>query len=65
MIIRNTPRNEENYITVDSNTSFILHKNGFYPKFISVKNDKYLIYYESNDDILKFMQDNNLVALQK
>ena len=64
MIIRNTPKNSDDYIVVDSNTSIILHKNGFYPRFISVKNNEYFIYYVKSDEILDFMQNNNLVALQ-
>lgn len=65
MVIRKTPKNNKDYIIVDSNASVILHEAGFYPKFISTNNKKYLIYYEKNDDIMKFIQDNNIVALQE
>lgn len=65
MVMRNTPQDKDNHIIVDSNTSITLHENGFYPKYISVKNGKYLIYYVKNDDILTFMKNNNLVALQE
>ena len=38
MIIRETPKNAEEYIIVDSATSNILHQNGFCPKYINNKN---------------------------
>ena len=45
MILRQEPKNEDRYklVMVDSNTSVKLHKNGFYPKFIS-PNAKYIFY---------------------
>ena len=51
MIIRQTPKNKENYIMVNSNTSQILQENGFFPKYM----DDEFIYYVKSDEIIKFM----------
>ena len=58
MIIRREPKNKISLVMVNADTSFVLHKNGFYPKFIS-PNSNY-IFYEKTDKLIKFMQDNNL-----
>ena len=61
MIIRQIPKNPNDYIVVNSETSTILHKNGFIPKYMSVSGD--CIFYKKNTEILEFMQTNNLCAL--
>ena len=62
MVIRKEPRNPKQYIMVNSDTSVILHENGFLPRFMSV-NGNYM-FYTKTDKIVKFMKDNNLVALE-
>ena len=52
MIIRGTPKELNKYIVVDSDTSEMLHKNGFIPKYID-GND---IYYLKDKEILEFME---------
>ena len=47
---------------VDSETSKILHTNGFIPKFIS-PNGNY-IFYSKTEELAKFMQDNNLQVIE-
>ena len=49
MIIRREPKNKISLVMVDADTSFVLHKNGFYPKFIS-PNSNY-IFYEKTDKL--------------
>lgn len=56
MIIRNSPRDTNNYIIVNSEISKILHKHGFIPKYI----DNNEIYYEYSDELLLYMQNNKL-----
>lgn len=56
MIIRCTPKNKENYIIVDSETSGILNKNGFYPKYIDYDD----IYYVKSNEIIEFMKKEDL-----
>jgi hypothetical protein len=58
MILRKEPKDRVGLIMVDSETSIKLHKNGFIPKFIS-PNGNY-IFYVKNEELVKFMQDNNL-----
>ena len=52
MIIRETPKNKDNFILVDSETTLVLHKNGFIPMYI----DESGIYYNKNKEILDFME---------
>ena len=52
MIIRGTPKNKDNYILVDSETTLVLHKNGFIPMYI----DENGVYYKNNKEILDFME---------
>lgn len=52
MIIRGTPKNKDNYILVDSETTLVLHKNGFIPMYI----DESGIYYKKNKEILDFVE---------
>ena len=47
MIIRQIPRNLKNYIVVNSETSVILHQNGFIPKYMSV--DGSCIFYKKDN----------------
>ena len=61
MIIRQIPKNPQNYIIVDSDTSTVLHKNGFIPKYMSV--DGSCIFYKKDNKIIEFMNLNNLFAL--
>ena len=52
MIIRGTPKNKNNFILVDSETTLVLHKNGFIPMYI----DENGVYYKKNKEILEFME---------
>lgn len=61
MIIRQIPKNPNDYVIVNSETSTILHKSGFIPKYMSVSGD--CIFFKKDENILKFMQENNLNAL--
>ena len=61
MIIRQIPKNIQEYIIVDSETSTVLHSNGFIPKYMSTCGD--CIFYKKDTKILEFMQENNLFAL--
>jgi hypothetical protein len=56
MLIRQTPKNKENYIMVDSKVSQILQENGFYPKYM----DDEFIYYVKSDEIIEFMSKEGL-----
>ena len=58
MILRKEPKSRIGLVMVNADTSFELHRNGFFPKFIS-PNGNY-IFYEKTDKLIKFMQDNNL-----
>ena len=60
MLIRQTPKNKEKYIIVDSKVSQILQENGFYPKYM----DNETIYYVKSDKIIKFIKTNNILAEQ-
>lgn len=60
MIIRQTPKNKENYIMVNSKVSQILQENGFYPKYM----DNEAIYYVKSDKIVEFIKTNNILAEQ-
>lgn len=51
MIIRQTPKDLDNYIKVDSNLNLILHQNNFPPKFI----DDGFIYYLKTEELIKFI----------
>ena len=57
MIIRQTPKNKEKYIIVDSKVSQILQENGFYPKYM----DNEAIYYVKSDEIIEFMSKEGLL----
>ena len=61
MIMKQIPKNPKEYVIVNSETSVVLHKNGFMPKYMSLSGD--CIFYKKDSEILKFMQDNNLYAL--
>lgn len=61
MIIRKIPKNPQNYIIVNSDTSVVLHKNGFVPKYMSLSGD--CIFYKKDSQIIDFMKENNLFAL--
>ena len=60
MIIRGTPKNKDNYILVDSETTLVLHKNGFIPMYI----DESGIYYKKNKEILEFMEQHKWIKRQ-
>ena len=62
MILRQMPKQKESLIMVDSETSKILHTNGFIPKFIS-PNGNY-IFYVKVKELVKFMQDNDLKEIK-
>ena len=57
MIIRQTPKNKEKYIIVDSKVSQILQENGFYLKYM----DNEAIYYVKSDKIVEFMSKEGLL----
>ena len=57
MIIRQTPKNKEKYIIVDSKVSQILQENGFCPKYM----DNESIYYVKSDEIIEFMSKEGLL----
>lgn len=61
MIIRKVPKNIDEYVKVNTKTTLVLHHNGFIPKYMDEKGEYY--FYEKSDDILIFMKNNNLVAL--
>lgn len=63
MIIRKEPRNPKDYIIVDSDTHVILHTNGFLPRFMSLDAKKY--FYTKNKNIINFMNEHNLIALEE
>lgn len=58
MILRKEPKEKTGLVMVNSDTSIKLHSNGFIPKFIS-PNGNY-IFYKKNEELVKFMQDNDL-----
>ena len=62
MILRQEPKDKHSLVMVDSETSKVLHTNGFIPKFIS-PNGNY-IFYDRTDELAQFMQDNNLKELK-
>lgn len=53
MLIRKTPKNKDKYIKVDDEVSFILHQNGFKPKYI----DGLYIYYAKSKNLEKFIEE--------
>ena len=57
MLIRQTPKNKEKYIIVDSKVSQILQENGFCPKYM----DNEFIYYVKSDEIVEFMSKEDLL----
>ena len=57
MLIRQTPKNKEKYIIVDSKVSQILQENGFCPKHM----DNEAIYYVKSDEIVEFMSKEGLL----
>ena len=61
MIIRSIPKNPNDYVIVNSDTSIILHKNGFVPKYMSLSGD--CIFYKKDNKLIEFMKQNNLFAL--
>lgn len=62
MILRQEPKDTGGLIMVYSETSKILHKNGFIPKFISPKGN--YIFYTKTDELAQFMRDNNLQEIK-
>ena len=62
MIFRQEPKNIGGLVMVNSETSIVLHKNGFIPKFIS-PNGSY-IFYVKTEELAKFMQDNDLKEIK-
>ena len=57
MLIRQTPKNKEKYIIVDSKVSRILQENGFCPKYMDME----FIYYVKSDEIVEFMSKEGLL----
>ena len=62
MILRQEPKDKCSLVMVDSETSKILHTNGFIPKFIS-PNGNY-IFYVKTEELAQFMQDNELKEIK-
>lgn len=52
MLIRGNPKNIDDYIIVDNETSKLLQRNGFMPKYF----DGEVFYYKKNNDIEEFME---------
>lgn len=61
MIIRQTPKDKDKYIAVNSDTSNVLHKHGFYPKYI----DNEFIYYVKSKELGQFIKENNLLTFNQ
>lgn len=61
MIIRKTPKNPKNYYIVNSISNIVLHKNGYQPKYMSMDGSRY--YYAKTENILNFINNNNLIVL--
>lgn len=61
MIIRKTPKNPMDYYIVDSDINEILYSNGYQPKYMSFDGSRY--YYVKTENILNFINNNNLVVL--
>lgn len=59
MLIRKDPKNPDNYISVSSDTSEILHRNGFKPIYMSLNEDK--IYFKKTQNLLNFIYSNNIL----
>ena len=61
MIIRKTPKNPMDYCIVDSDINEILYSHGYQPKYMSFDGSRY--YYVKTENILNFINNNNLVVL--
>lgn len=61
MIIRQAPKDKDKYIVVNSDTSNVLHKHGFYPKYI----DNEFIYYVKSKELGQFIKENNLLTFNQ
>lgn len=61
MIIRQTPKDKDKYIAVNSDTSNVLHEHGFYPKYI----DNEFIYYVKSKELGQFIKENNLLTFNQ
>ena len=61
MIIRKTPKNPMDYCIVDSDINEILYSNGYQPMYMSFDGSRY--YYSKTENILDFINKNNLVVL--
>lgn len=61
MIIRQTPKDKDKYIAVNSDTSNVLHEHGFYPKYI----DNEFVYYVKSKELKQFIKENNLLTFNQ
>ena len=61
MIIRKTPKNPMDYCIVDSDINEILYSNGYQPIYMSFDGSRY--YYFKTENILDFINKNNLIVL--
>lgn len=61
MIIRQTPKDKDKYIAVNSDISNVLHEHGFYPKYI----DNEFIYYVKSKELKQFIKENNLLTFNQ
>ena len=59
MLIRQDPKNLNDYIIVNSSISEILHSNGFKPMYMSLNGDK--IYFKKEKNLMDFIYDNNII----
>ncbi len=56
MVIRDVPHDIENYYMADADTAFILHQQGFQPKYI----DGNIVYFKINNKLLKTLKKLNV-----
>lgn len=58
MIIRQTPKNPQDFIIVDDKQGEILQKNNFHPLYMDMKN----LYFEKTKEILDFMKGGEIIG---
>lgn len=58
MIIRQTPKNPQDFIIVDVKQGEILQKNNFHPLYMDMKN----LYFEKTKEILDFMKGGEIIG---
>ena len=58
MIIRQTPKNPQDFIIVDGKQGEILQKNNFHPLYMDMKN----LYFEKTKEILDFIKGGEIIG---